>query len=97
LSTIKCDFCGSGNCEEVYRPIGTKRNNRVCICQTCGLVFSIHDNIPYSREPNPSGDADWGNVRFCKTQRFEAIKDMIAIGDAKHILDIGSSRGHFVR
>lgn len=96
VSNIKCDFCGSTDCPPVYKPIGTKRNNRVCICNNCGLVFSIHDDIPYSREPNPSGDADWGNIRFCKTQRFEEIKQWMPT-DVKRVLDVGSSRGHFVR
>ena len=97
MYTIKCDFCGSTEYKEVYKPIGTKRNNRVCICQYCGLMFSIHDDVPYSREPNISGDADWGNVRFCKGQRFDVVKDMIDITKAERILDVGSSRGHFVR
>lgn len=82
--------------EEVYCPVGTKRNARVCICNSCGLVFSIHDDIPYSREPNISGDADWGNVRFCKGQRFDVVKGMLS-PDAMRVLDVGSSRGDFVR
>lgn len=96
MSSINCDFCGSDKYKEVYKPIGTKRNNRVCICQSCGLVFSIHDDVPYSREPMVSGDADWGNVRFCKGQRFDVVKDMLP-KNANHILDVGSSRGDFVR
>ena len=95
MSNISCDFCGSTDYKEVYKPQGTKRNNRVCICEVCGLVFSIHDAIPYSREPNISGDADWGNVRFCKGQRFDVIRDMLP-KDARYVLDVGSSRGHFV-
>lgn len=90
-----CDFCGSSDYEEVYRPIATKRNSRVCICNHCGLVFSIHDDIPYSREPNPSGDADWGNVRFCKGQRLDSLRAEIPT-DATCVLDVGSSRGDFV-
>jgi SAM-dependent methyltransferase len=96
VSNTKCDFCGSDEYDEVYKPIGSKREAVVCICRNCDLVFSIHSNIPYSREPNPSGDADWGNVRFCKGQRFDAIKDLLPI-DAQFVLDVGSSRGHFVR
>jgi SAM-dependent methyltransferase len=96
VSIIKCDFCGSLDYEEVYKPIGTKRNNRVCICNQCGLMFSIHDDIPYSREPNPSGDADWGNIRFCKTQRFGALQDQLP-SNIDRVIDVGSSRGHFVR
>ena len=102
MNSIKCDFCGAEGYlfksfyDEVYQPIGTKRNSRVCVCNSCGLVFSIHDDIPYSREPNPSGDADWGNVRFCKGQRFAAVKDILPKG-AKRVLDVGSSRGDFVK
>jgi len=96
MSIIKCDFCHFSQYEIVYTPIGTKRNNRVCICKMCGLVFSIHDDVPYSREPNPSGDADWGNIRFCKGQRFDAVKNLLPT-NATYVLDIGSSRGHFIR
>jgi SAM-dependent methyltransferase len=68
----------------------------VCICSNCGLVFSVHDDIPYSREPNISCDADWGNVRFCKGQRFDVLEPDLP-DDVKRVLDVGSSRGHFVR
>ena len=74
MSNIRCDLCNSSDYEEVYSPVGTKRNNRVCICHNCGLVFSIHDDVPYSREPTVSCDADWGNVRFCKGQRFDVLR-----------------------
>ena len=92
----KCDFCGSMEYDRVYRPINTKRDVDVVICKNCGLVYSIVKDIPYSREPNPSGDADWGNIRFCKGQRFGVVKDILP-KDVKYILDVGSSRGHFVK
>ena len=96
MSNIQCDLCNSKDYEEVYNPVGTKRNNRVCICHNCGLVFSVHDDVPYSREPTVSCDADWGNVRFCKGQRLDVIrKDMPE--NVTRVLDVGSSRGHFVR
>lgn len=97
MSTIiKCDLCGSEEHEKLYKPINTKRDVDVVICKNCGLLYSVHDpNIPYSREPNPSCDADWGNVRFCKGQRFDVLKPDMPLS-AKRILDVGSSRGHFV-
>ena len=96
MSDIKCDFCQSTDYEILYKPIGTKRDVDVAICNNCHLVFSIVKNIPYSRKPNPSGDADWGNVRFCKGQRFDALKEILPVS-AGRVLDVGSSRGHFVR
>jgi len=96
MSNIRCDLCDSDDYEVLYSPVGTKRNNIVCICHDCGLVFSIHDDVPYSREPTVSCDADWGNVRFCKGQRLDAIKSDMPT-NASRVLDIGSSRGHFVR
>ena len=96
VSNIRCDFCGSPEYDVVYAPIGSKRESLVCICKQCDLVFSTHSDIPYSREPNISGDADWGNVRFCKGQRFDAIQDLLPI-NAIYVLDVGSSRGHFAR
>ena len=96
-NTIKCDLCGSTDGEILYKPIGTKRNNWVVICRNCGLLYSIHDHdLPYNRDPNPSCDADWGNVRFCKGQRFDVLRPDMPT-NVKRVLDVGSSRGHFVR
>lgn len=94
---IKCDLCGSEDYEKIYKPINTKRAVDVVICKRCGLLYSAHDPaIPYSREPNPSCDADWGNVRFCKGQRFDVLRPDMPL-NARFVLDVGSSRGHFVK
>ena len=92
--SIICDLCGKSDVAPLYRPQGTKRDAWVYICNYCGLLFTITADIPYSKEPNLSCDADWGNVRFCKCQRFDAIKDDLPT-QFMRVLDVGSSRGHF--
>ncbi len=89
-----CSLCGHYARVALYAPIGTKRGAQVCRCLGCNLIFTETADIPYSREPNPSGDADWGNIRWCKTQQLAAIHDWIPT-DAKRVLDVGSSRGDF--
>lgn len=94
--SVTCDLCGLSDYRELYYPIGSKRGAVVCMCNYCGLLFTITDGKLYSREPNPSCDADWGNVRFCKGQRLDALKADLPT-HYKKVLDVGSSRGHFVR
>ena len=94
-----CDFCGSDQFEETHRPSGSQRGSVVVVCDRCGLVFTRYENVPYSREPRCSGDADWGNIRMAKGFRLDSLKPLLIeeVRDAKTILDVGSSRGDFVR
>ena len=96
---MHCDLCGSDSHEDVYRPIGTRREAAVCVCNRCGLVFTRYGNDNRNREPTPSGDADWGNIRYAKGFRLDALKPLMVdkVRAAKRILDVGSNRGDFLR
>ena len=92
-----CDLCKSSDYRDVYAPVNTRRDARIAVCGACGLVFSRYGDIPYSREPNPSGDADWGNIRWAKGFRLDALRDRLAnhinSGDVRRVTRRGLRTG----
>jgi SAM-dependent methyltransferase len=100
LEPDHCDFCGSGRFDDVYRPYVSLRQVSVAVCRDCGLVYSRYADVPYSRDPRPSGDADWGNIRWAKGFRLDALRplltEQVAKGGIKRVLDVGANRGSFV-
>lgn len=98
---MNCDFCGSKDLEYIYRPIRTIRDSSVHICNNCGLVQTIYGPHTRDRSPRISGDADWGNVRWCKSFRLDdissKIKKFLENKPSPNVLDIGCSRGDFLR
>jgi len=99
LTPDHCDFCGADAFDEVYRPIRTQRDVRIALCRRCGLVFSRYADVPYSREPRASGDADWGNIRWAKGFRLDALRPLLEGvlhgKKLKRLLDVGANRGSF--
>ena len=95
MSNIRCDLCGSAEYEDLYTPIGTRRDVGVCQCLKCGLLFSIAERDAPDHLPCASGDADWGNIRYSKGARLKDISDWIPKNISK-VLDIGSNRGDFI-
>ena len=77
-----CDFCHSGEFDDVYSPIGSLRQVKVAVCRHCGLSYSRYADVPYSRDPRASGDADWGNIRWAKGFRLE--ERGFSLDEAKH-------------
>ncbi|MEI9892256.1 MAG: class I SAM-dependent methyltransferase [Caulobacteraceae bacterium] len=95
-----CDFCGSDAFDDVYSPIGSLRQVKVAVCRHCGLAYSRYADVPYSRDPRPSGDADWGNIRWAKGFRLDALRPMLTArieqGGLERVLDVGANRGSFL-
>lgn len=94
-----CDFCGSGEFDDVYSPLGSLRQVGVAVCRSCGLAYSRYADVPYSREPRASGDADWGNIRWAKGFRLDALRPLLTEqfnqGGLGRVLDVGANRGSF--
>lgn len=95
-----CNFCGSDAFDDVYSPIGSLRQVKVAVCRHCGLAYSRYADVPYSRDPRPSGDADWGNIRWAKGFRLDALRAMLTEqvekGGLERVLDVGANRGSFL-
>ena len=95
-----CDLCGSAAFDDVYSPVGSLRQVKVAVCRACGMVFSRYAAVPYSRDPRPSGDADWGNIRWAKGFRLDALRplltEQLGKGDLNRVLDVGANRGSFL-
>jgi hypothetical protein len=100
LTPDHCDFCGSAEFDDVYRPYVSLRQVAVAVCRHCGLAFSRYADVPYSRDPRPSGDADWGNIRWAKGFRLDALRplltEQVGKGGIRRVLDVGANRGSFV-
>jgi len=100
LKPDACDFCGSTAFDDVYQPYVSLRCVSVAICRDCGLVYSRYADVPYSRDPRPSGDADWGNIRWAKGFRLDALRplltEQVKKGGIRRVLDVGANRGSFV-
>ncbi len=95
-----CALCGSAAFDDVYSPVGSLRQVKVAVCRHCGMTFSRYAPVPYSRDPRPSGDADWGNIRWAKGFRLDALRPLLteqmARGGLNRVLDVGSNRGSFL-
>jgi SAM-dependent methyltransferase len=100
LKPDRCDLCGSARFDDVYSPVRTQRQVAVAVCRDCGLVYSRYADVPYNRDPRPSGDADWGNIRWAKGFRLDALRplltEQVSKGGIKRVLDVGANRGSFV-
>jgi len=98
-----CDFCRVENLDSIYEVPGSLYGMRIFVCHQCGLVQSIKTKEKDSqvRIPSISCDADWGNIRHTKGQRVEASEGIMEkYLDWQHmrqVLDIGASRGGFIR
>ena len=100
MTPDRCDLCASTEFEEVYKPIGSLRDVSVAVCRHCGLLFSRYADMPYSRDPRPSGDADWGNIRWAKGARLDTLRPLLEgqlrDGRVRRVLDVGANRGSFL-
>lgn len=99
---MKCDFCDRENLRLLCSPINTKRLAKVYICKNCTLLQSEFKKKNYKKIISPSCDADWGNIRHGKALNLlhgEKILKKIARkqSNIENVLDIGSSRGHFLK
>lgn len=104
LPAAPCDFCHSDALRAVYIPDGTQRDAQVCICDRCGLLQSLSSDAYKTRPrvPKLSCRADWGNVRHGKGLRMGKCLSFVMdrlqnLGSIRHVLDIGSNRGHFMK
>lgn len=100
--TYKCNLCAEPIEKPVYQPLGTRRDSKVFICENCGLCQTIQTSDPESGKRTLSSDAGWGNVRHAKGVRLEAQKDNLTrtlknLPSKASILDLGSSRGQFIK
>lgn len=96
----QCDLCGSAQSQDVYSPVRSLRQVKVAVCSHCGLAFSRYADVAYSRDPRPSGDADWGNIRWAKGFRLDALRPLLTAqlgqGVLNRVLDVGANRGSFL-
>jgi len=97
-----CDLCQESHVEQAYRaPTGT-RGLSVYVCRSCGLVQSFPriDHVS-ERKIAVSGGADWGNIRYGKGFRTEwaisVLQEFVDLQTIRSCLDVGSSRGSFVK
>lgn len=100
--TYKCNLCSEPIQKPVYQPLGTRRESKVFICENCGLCQTIQTSDPESGKRTLSSDAGWGNVRHAKGVRLEAQKENLTgilkdLPPKATILDLGSSRGQFIK
>ncbi|HTQ14931.1 MAG TPA: class I SAM-dependent methyltransferase [Rhizomicrobium sp.] len=97
-----CELCGRDALEAAYAPERSARGLTVALCRHCGLIQSTPriDRAPRAAMAVSSG-ADWGNVRYGKGFRtrpaIAALRRYAEIHQPIAILDVGSSRGSFVR
>ncbi len=72
----------------------------MAVCRQCGLSYSRYADVPYTRDPRPSGDADWGNIRWAKGFRLDALRPqltgLVRDGKMSRVLDVGANRGSFL-
>lgn len=98
---MQCDFCKSSKLTKVYVVPTSLINAIIYSCDDCGLLQSIYgDKTNKHTHKSISSGADWGNIRHGKKIRLNSsinvLKDNLDLEKIKHILDIGSNRGHFV-
>jgi len=98
----KCDFCEKNDLELVYSPLTSERNSKIYVCSSCGLVQSLPRILNVAEKKiSISSGANWGNLRYGKIFRTNiCIESLIKYLDFKNhlnILDVGSSRGDFVK
>jgi 2-polyprenyl-3-methyl-5-hydroxy-6-metoxy-1,4-benzoquinol methylase/predicted RNA-binding Zn-ribbon protein involved in translation (DUF1610 family) len=101
LLNTNCDFCGSSLDGQItYKPIESRRDAKVYVCPSCGLVQSKQNHFSADSEVRVSSNADWGNVRHGKGARFQSLltfwEKEVDWNYVKKVLDIGSNRGDFV-
>jgi SAM-dependent methyltransferase len=97
-----CELCRRDSLDIVYRPEASKRGLKVYACAHCGLVQSLPRIDQAPRAPAAvSGGADWGNIRYGKAFRTNAVLSLLArhanLSAELCVLDVGSNRGSFVR
>lgn len=98
---MKCDLCNNTNLTVEYVVKTSLIDSSILSCDRCGLIQSIY-KYPENKHTykSISCDADWGNIRHGKSIRLQNSIDIITKyinkETIKNILDIGSSRGHFI-
>ncbi len=102
MSNISCPLCQSPAPEPVYQPDGTKRGAVVHLCKNCACLFSVYSqNPPYDHTPSISHKSDFGNIRTGKIGRaspnLSLIRQVLGNQPPARVLDVGASRGAFVK
>jgi len=97
-----CELCRRNSLDPVYEVEASKRGLKVYACSHCGLVQSLPRIDRVARAPAAvSGGADWGNIRYGKAFRTEAVLALLDrhadLAAELCVLDVGSNRGSFVR
>jgi SAM-dependent methyltransferase len=96
-----CELCRRDSLDLVYEVEASKRGLKVYACSHCGLVQSLPRIDRAPRAPAAvSGGADWGNIRYGKAFRTEAVLALLVrhadLSAKLSVLDVGSNRGSFV-
>lgn len=98
-----CNLCGQDALSFVYRPERSPRELNVYLCRHCGLVQSLPriDRTTGRQDAAVSCGADWGNVRYGKGFRTDAVMEALAghvkLDQPLALLDVGSNRGRFAQ
>lgn len=100
-SADACGLCGHQPLSTAYEVPGSARGLRVAVCPCCELMQSLPRHLKGDRKQRLSGGADWGNIRYGKQFALAPALAMIQANAQPagfdHILDVGSSRGDFVK
>ncbi len=99
---IACNFCNLNSLVEIYDVPESTRDTVVMVCDACGLVQSKQTKEkPKKRKISTSSGADWGNIRHSKSLRLNLAQNILnqflVWKNITNVLDIGSSRGDFVK
>lgn len=100
---LLCDLCGRDALHFAYHAEPSPRDLKVHVCGHCGLVQSLPriDRTPTRHGAAVSSGADWGNVRYGKGFRTEAVLNALArhtkLDGPSALLDVGSNRGSFAK
>lgn len=94
-----CNLC-LGEIKTGYRVPDSRRGAELFICPACGMVSSRFTRAEPERIVTLSSGPDWGNVRVGKPLRLQAAipwLEQLNWKRIRRVLDVGSSRGDFLR
>jgi 2-polyprenyl-3-methyl-5-hydroxy-6-metoxy-1,4-benzoquinol methylase len=99
---LKCNHCENTLGKPVYTPLNSNRNSQVYICEICGLCQTKQNVNPKLGSGSLTSDAGYGNVRRAKgvrldTQKINLRKILSNLPRNAKVLDVGSSRGQFLK
>lgn len=97
----KCILCNQDRLKELYKPSSSHRDITVYVCDNCGMVQSWPRDGKGDGFARSTGGAGYGNLRTGKLFRarpnLDYLVKRVPSFNPKYILDVGASRGEFLR